>query len=122
MTTSSSMSLSQMRSTAWPERIGWTQATVTLGAPRSRAMLGGGHDRAAGVDLVVDDEDVAAFDVADQVLGGDALFVADALLVDDRQRRAEQARDVARALGAADVGREHGDVGEVALLEVAAEV
>ena len=53
--------------------------------------------------------------------GRDALLVPHALLVDDGQRRVQLAGDVARALGVADVGCEHGDLGQVALLEVAAQ-
>ena len=51
----------------------------------------------------------------------DALLVADPLLVDDGERCIELAREVAGALGAADVRREHSHGGDVAVLEVAAQ-
>ena len=61
--------------------------------------------RPAGVDDVVDDEDVPVFHVADDVhdLG---LIGADAALVDDGQRRAEALGVRAGALDAAGVGRD----------------
>jgi hypothetical protein len=56
--------------------------------------------------------------LTDKRLGAHSLLVADALLVDYRQRCLQHAGYVARPLCVAYVGREYGDFGEVTLLEV----
>ena len=71
--------------------------------------LGGGTERAGGVDHVVDDDRDAPVDVADDLHLGD-LVRPDAALVDDGQVGVEALRERARALDAAGVGRDDGDV------------
>ena len=81
--------------------------------------VGGVHQRAAGIDDVVDQDAGVARDLADHVhdLGFAGAFAA---LVDDRQRRVDALGKPARAHHAADVGRHHHDIGEVeAFLDVA---
>ena len=60
--------------------------------------------RAGGVDLVVDDDRALAADVADDVHQLGPVEVADAPLLDDRQRRVEQLGERPGALGEAEVG------------------
>ena len=71
----------------------------------------------AGVDLVVDDDRPLAADLADDVHQLGAVEVADAALLDDRERRVEQLGEVAGALGEAEVGDDD-EVLEVLVLEV----
>ena len=58
----------------------------------------------AGVDLVVDDDRPLATHLADDVHQLGPVEVADAALLDDRQRRVEQLGEGARALGEPEVG------------------
>src|SRR5438034_1262804 len=88
-------------------------------APRALPLDGGDrlHQRAGGVDHVVDHHRVAAVDVADEVHGhGRPRLVAP--LVDDGQARVEPLGDRARTLHAAGVGRDEDGVAEVLLLQI----
>ena len=81
--------------------------------------LGCVHQRAAGIDDVVDEDTDAPVDVADHVhhfrLAG-----ALAALVDDGERRVDPLREGAGAHDAADVGRYHHDLRQIeALADVA---
>ena len=73
--------------------------------------LGGGHDRAAGVDHVVDEHADAVVDAADDAVGDDLVGpVLAAGLVDEGQRRAAQAgRPALGHLDPAGVGADHGE-------------
>ena len=84
--------------------------------------FGGGHQGAGGFGHVVDQQDVAALDLADDVHGLDP-GGADAVLGDDGEFGAEGIGIGAGHLDAADIGRDDGQVGGVrmALAEVADE-
>ena len=77
--------------------------------------VGGVHQRAAGIDDVVDQDAGIAGAIADHVhdLGFAGAFAA---LVDDGQRRVDALGKAARAHHAADIGRHHHDIGEVETL------
>src|SRR4029079_6246612 len=77
--------------------------------------FGGVAERPAGIDDVVEQDAVAAFDAADDVhhLGFAGALAA---LVDDGERRVDALGEGAGADDAPDVGRHHRDVGDVVVL------
>ena len=79
-------------------------AGVDLGHAFALERPGDLDERAGGVDLVVDDDRALALDVADDVHQLGPVEVADAALLDDRQRRVEQLGERPGALGEAEVG------------------
>ena len=88
-------------------------AASTRVAPSSRDGLGGGLERAGGVDHVVDDHGGLALHVADHVADlGDLL--GRALLVEDRQLGADLGGELLGQLHAAGVRRDDHEVLEAA--------
>ena len=110
VTTTSEIRLFLSRSTAGPEKIAVRRGDDDVGGAVLEQRLGGLHDRAAGVDHVVDEDADAALDLTDDLVHLDLVgHVRVAALVDDRQRRAEP---VGPALGdphPAGVRRDDGD-------------
>ncbi len=93
------------------------RAGVYLPRARLQQCLAGLHQRAGGIDNVVEDETGAALDIADDVhhLGHIHFHTA---LVDDGQRRIHLLSEEARALHAAGVRRDDGQIGKLLLAEV----
>ena len=87
-----------------------------LGQPVKQLEYGG----TAG-DLVVEDDHVPPGHVADD-RRDDHLLVVDPLLGPGRDRHAEPAGERGRALGVAEVGRDHHGIGQVAAAEVGGEL
>ena len=83
------------------------RAGVDLGHALALERADDLDERAGRVDLVVDDDRALALDVADDVHQLGPVEVADAPLLDDRQRRVEQLGERPRALGEAEVGHDH---------------
>ncbi len=105
-----------MRSRAGPERTGWTPAANTRLAPPARSAASGLDERPGGVDDVVQDQHVTAFDLADDVqdLG---LVLARPPLVDDRERGVEAFADGPRPCDPTHVRRNDHDVVDLELAD-----
>ena len=87
-------------------------ATAIRLTRRSRSLLQHLDDRAAVGDLVVEDDDVLAVDVADDRVDHDAV-VAQALLAAGGHRQPEHAREVGRCLRVAEIRRDDDGVLQV---------
>ena len=89
--------------------------------PSSLELVHQLDDRAAGGDLVVEDDGLLAGHVADDRVDHD-LVVGLALLAAGRDRHAEQPGEQRGGLGVAEVGRHDDGVGEVAAAVVVGEL
>ena len=89
----------------------------------SHAGIGGLDDGASGVDHVVDEHAGASLDLTDDAVGLGLVRSGDVTgLVDEGQRHsAQRVRPVLRDLDASGVGRDHGEVAGVLVLDVAGE-
>ncbi len=76
------------------------------------------NERAGGVDLVIHDDRVVAFHIADQVENFSARAVQRAPFLHDRQRHIEPLGEVARAAQRPDVRRDHDGIGDGTRLKV----
>jgi hypothetical protein len=74
--------------------------------------FGGRDDRAGSGDFIIEDDDVLAFDLADDETMLD-LFVIDATLVDDGHRNVQPLGELAGALAAAGIGGHRDRIGEI---------